>query len=81
MLRRIIWLTIGVTLGLALNAWIRRRLRDTVERYKPARLQADMSGAIRKLGDDVKGSMADGRDAMRAREALLKSRLEGASRN
>ena len=81
MFKRIFWLAVGIAVGLAFGAYIRRRVRDTVDRYKPERISADVQRGIRKLGDDVKGSVADGREHMREREAALRAQLEGASRN
>ncbi|MGH9137854.1 MAG: hypothetical protein ACRD0G_12515 [Acidimicrobiales bacterium] len=74
MFKRATWFTIGVGVGLAGRAWVNRRVRETVERYKPA-------GAVRKLGGDVRAAVVGGRDAMRARERALRADIYGPSQN
>ncbi len=42
------------------------KLRERVDRYRPARVSANVATAVRGVGDDVRASVADGVDTMRA---------------
>jgi hypothetical protein len=54
-----------------------RFVRETVARYAPDRVSADLTGALRQLGADVRAAVAEGREAMREREAELRAEIEG----
>jgi hypothetical protein len=75
MFRRFFWLIIGAGFGFGMSFWLMRFVRETVERYSPERVSADLSGAIRSLGTDIRAAVADGREAMREREAELRAEL------
>jgi hypothetical protein len=72
MFRRLFWLLVGVGFGFGLSFWILRFLRSTVERYRPERVSSDLAGAVRSLGADLRAAVAEGRAAMREREAELR---------
>jgi hypothetical protein len=76
MFRRFLWLIIGAGFGFGMSFWLMRFVRETVDRYSPERMSADLSGAIRSLGTDIRAAVADGREAMREREAELRADLE-----
>ena len=76
MFKRLFWLCIGIGFGFGLSFWLTRFVRETVERYRPERVSADLAGAVRQLGSDVRAAIAEGRDAMREREAELRAELE-----
>lgn len=76
MFKRLFWLTTGASLGFFGSFWLTRRIRQTVERLMPERLSADLKVKARSFGTDVKAAVADGRDAMQAREAALRTSLE-----
>ena len=42
-------------------------------RYAPERVSADLTGAVKGFGTDIRVAVADGRDAMREREAELRA--------
>jgi len=75
LVRRLIWFTSGATAGFGGAMWIRRRIRRTVRRYAPEHLRADATVSIRRLGSGVRDAVAEGRGAMREREAELRAEL------
>ena len=54
MFRRLFWLIIGAGFGFGMSFWLMRFVRDTVQRYTPERVSADLAGAIRQLGTDLR---------------------------
>ncbi len=75
MLRRLFWLLIGAGFGFGASFWIMRFVRETAARYTPERVSADLAGAVKGLGTDLRAAVAEGREAMREREAELRSEL------
>ncbi len=73
MLRRLIWLLIGVGLGFGASFWMMRFVKDTMARFSPERVSADLADAVRGLGTDLRLAVDEGRTAMRAREAELRA--------
>lgn len=76
MFRRLFWLVVGAGFGFGAAFWLMRFVRETVARYSPERVSADLAGAIKGLGTDIRLAVADGREAMREREAELRADLE-----
>jgi len=76
MFKRLFWLCIGVGFGFGLSYWLARFLRQTAERYSPERVSNDVADGLRRLGADVRAAVAEGRDAMREREAELRAELD-----
>ena len=76
MFKRLFWLSVGVCLGVGASAWLLLRLRRTAARYRAERIADDVSGAARRLRDDVKAAISEGRQAMREREAELREELD-----
>jgi len=74
--RRLFWLCIGAGFGFGTSFWVMRFVRETAARYRPERVSAEVTGAVRGLGADLRAAVADGRDAMRLREAELRADLE-----
>ena len=75
MLRRLFWLLVGAGFGFGVSFWLVRFIRQTVERYTPERVSADLAGALRQFGGDLRAAVAEGREAMREREAELRAEL------
>jgi hypothetical protein len=73
--KRLLWLLVGAGFGFGVSFWLARFVRQTVERYTPERVSADLAGALRGFGTDIRAAASEGRDAMRAREAELRSEL------
>ena len=75
MIKRLFYLAVGMGMGFGLSLWLTRLVRSTIERYAPERVSADLSASLRRLGEDIRAAVADGRDAMREREAELRESL------
>lgn len=78
MFRRLFWLCAGFGLGFGSSFWLMRFVRETAARYAPERVSADLTGAIKGLGTDVRMAVADGRVAMHEREAALRADVDRA---
>jgi hypothetical protein len=74
-IRRLVWFTSGATAGFGGAMWVRRRIRRTARRYAPEQLRADTTASVRRLGAGVRDAVAEGRSAMREREAELRAEL------
>lgn len=78
MFRRLFWLIVGAGFGFGASFWLMRFVRETAARYAPERVSADLAGAIKGLGADLRAAVAEGREAMREREAELRTEVRGA---
>lgn len=77
MFRRLIWLIMGAGFGFGVSFWLTRFVKETAARYSPERVSADLAGAIRGLGTDLRAAVSDGREAMREREDELRAEVSG----
>ena len=75
MFKRLFWLLVGIGFGFGMSFWVMRWVRSTAERYRMERLSADVSDALKQLGTDVRHAVAEGREAMREREAELRAEI------
>ena len=75
MFKRLFWLLVGAGFGFGLSFWLMRFVRVTVDRYRPERVSADLAAAVTRFGQDLRAALAEGRAAMRNREAELKADL------
>ena len=75
MLKRAFWFATGAAAGFGGAMWVRRRALQTVRRYTPERVQADVTSSVRRLGTDLRAAVTTGRTAMATREAELRSEL------
>ena len=73
MFRRLFWLMVGAGFGFGVSFWLMRFVRETAARYAPERVSADLTEALRNLGGDLREAVAEGREAMREREAELRA--------
>jgi hypothetical protein len=80
MFRRLFWLIMGASFGFGVSFWMTRFVRETVHRYSPEQVSADLAGALRGLGSDLRAAVAEGREAMQDREAEIRSELERSRR-
>jgi hypothetical protein len=78
--RRLFWLMIGAGFGFGVSFWVTRFVRETAARYTPERVSADLAGALRDLGSDLRAAVAEGREAMKEREAELRLEVERVGR-
>lgn len=76
MFKRLFWLMVGAGFGFGVSFWVTRVVRETVERYTPERVSSDLANALRGFGADIRAAVAEGRDAMREREAELRADLD-----
>jgi len=76
MFKRLFWLVMGVGFGFGVSFWVTRFVRSTVERYTPERVSADLAGALKQFGSDLRAAASEGREAMREREAELRRELD-----
>ena len=80
MFKRLFWLMIGVGFGFGLSFWMMRFMRETMQRYTPERVSSDLADAMKGLGADLRAAVADGREAMREREAEIRAELSSTRR-
>ena len=80
MFKRLFWLAIGVGFGFGLSFWMMRFMRETMQRYTPERVSSDLADAMKGLGADLRAAVADGREAMREREAEIRAELSSSRR-
>jgi hypothetical protein len=80
MFRRLFWLLVGAGFGFGVSFWVMRFVRDTIQRYTPERVSADLAGAIRAFGEDLRAAVSEGREAMREREAEIREDLAATRR-
>jgi hypothetical protein len=73
MAHRARWMAAGLLIGAGGSVWVERKVRSVASRYSPAGLAGSTTARARGLGADVRAAIAEGRDAMRAREAELRS--------
>jgi hypothetical protein len=76
MFKRLFWMLVGIGFGFGASFWLMRFVRSTVERYTPERVSADLAGALKQFGSDLRAAAAEGREAMREREGELRRELE-----
>ena len=76
MFRRVFWLLVGVGFGFGVSFWLMRFVRATADRYAPEKVSADVAGALRGFGTDLREAAREGREGMREREAELRTQLE-----
>jgi hypothetical protein len=74
--RRLFWLSVGVGVGFTGSLWLQRFVRQKVARYAPERVSADLTNAVKGFGTGLRVAVADGRAAMREREAELRADTE-----
>jgi len=70
-MKRIIWTTVGYSLGLGSSVWVQRRVRRTVDRYAPAQVRSDIAERGRHLVVDLREAARDGAEVMRQVERDL----------
>ena len=76
MLKRLFWVFMGVGFGFGMSFWVTRTLRRKVARISPDNVAAGLSQAVRELGRDIRAAVSEGAEAMREREAELRSQVE-----
>ncbi|MGK2958899.1 MAG: hypothetical protein ACSLFB_11000 [Acidimicrobiales bacterium] len=77
MFKRLFWLIVGMAVGTGQTLWFMRRVRRTVDRYRPGQVTVNVADGLSNLGREVRGAVTEGRVAMNEREAELRARLAG----
>lgn len=80
MIKRFVWFVSGIVTGVAAVLVGGRKVKRRVARVAdltPLKIARDASSAARERVADVSDALRDGRDAMRAKEAELRARVEG----
>jgi hypothetical protein len=80
MLKRLFWLTVGLTIGFGTSFRLMRTVRRTVERFSAERLTRDVVSGVRSFRGELKAALDEGRQAMREREAELRAEIERRAR-
>jgi hypothetical protein len=79
-LKRLRWLLMGMSVGASASVWAQRRLRRWLRSYTPpevaTRAAQRTTAAAERTADDVRTAVAEGRQAMRQREAELRAEVE-----
>ncbi len=70
MIKRLTWFFGGAVAGIAGAFFAKRKAKEVAAEYAPAQV-------ARKAGDRVREAMAEGKRAMKAKEAELRARLDG----
>lgn len=76
MFKRLFWLFLGVGFGFGMSFWVSRMVKGKVARLSPENVSAELAGGLRNFGRDLRAAVAEGRDAMREREAQLRTEIE-----
>lgn len=75
MFRRLLWLTIGIMVGLGASLWITRFVRESLARLAPERVAGELAGGLRRAGDELAAALRVARQTMREREQELRQGL------
>ena len=80
MIKRAVWFGSGFTAGLAGSYWVKRAVRQRVERYAPEHLRHQAADRARDLRHDVLTAVNEGREAMRRHAEEMRADLEAQQR-
>lgn len=75
MIKRAFWLVVGYGAGVTTSWWALGRVRRSVRRYVPSEVAGRAGESVSQARRDVRRAVADGRAAMRHREAELRAEL------
>jgi hypothetical protein len=71
-LKRARWISVGAALGAGGVLWAQRKIRGVSDRYGPAGIAGDAMERAISLPSNLRDAFAEGREAMRDREAELR---------
>lgn len=71
-MRRLFWLGVGAVAGASGTIWAERKVRAQLDALAPDHLVVTAGNKARDVGRTVVDAVAEGRGAMRAREAELR---------
>lgn len=70
MLKRVRWMVVGMGVGAGAQLWAKRKVAELLHRYSPPEVA---SRAAASAKSEFRAALAEGRAAMRRREAELRS--------
>jgi hypothetical protein len=73
MFKRTRWMVVGYGLGATTSYLAARRLRKTAQRYAPTEVVGRVGATVGGTARSVQNAVSQGRDAMRDREAQLRT--------
>ena len=79
-MRRLFWLGIGAVAGASGTVWAERKVRSRLEQLGPEHMVVTAGNKARDVGRSVVDAVAEGRGAMREREAELRSSYDTSGR-
>jgi hypothetical protein len=79
MIKRLTWFVGGAVAGVAGAGYAKRKVKETASHLAPANVARTAVAKVRERTHDVVDAVRDGREAMHAKEAELRARLEGSS--
>lgn len=74
-MRRLFWLGVGAVAGASGTVWVERKVRSRLDALQPDHLVVLAGNRARSAGRSVVDAVAEGRGAMREREAEMRERL------
>lgn len=76
-MKRVTWFVSGAVAGVAGAGYAKKKVKATAAQLAPVHVAKSAVSKVRARGNDVAEAVRDGRQAMKAREAELKARLNG----
>jgi hypothetical protein len=74
--RRVFWLAVGLGAGVTAAVMTSRWMRRQADRMAPANVGRELQNGLRDLGQLIRESIAEGRQAMHEKEAEIRSAIE-----
>ena len=75
-MRRVFWVAVGLGAGATAAVLVSRWMRRQADRMAPANVGREVQNVLRDLGQLFREALAEGRQAMREKEAEIRSALE-----
>ncbi len=72
-MKRVRWMGAGLALGIGSSVWVQRKAKAVAARYHPSSVAGTAAGRVRRWPGEVREALREGRQAMRDREAELRS--------
>ena len=76
MFKRLFWFTLGTGVGATGTMWLVLRLRHALLRMTPGGVPDELTGALRRVGAELRAVAAEGRLGMEETERRLRAQLE-----
>ena len=79
MIKRLTWFAGGAVAGVAGAGYAKRKVKETASQLAPANVARVAVAKVRERTHDVVDAVRDGREAMHAKEAELRARIDNSS--